>query len=226
MPLMDSALELDRAQKPVSDALLKWWTTHQRSYPWRETKDPYRILIAEALLHRTRADQVYRVYGDFMRRYPTIVDLASAKPREVLEVLRPLGLRWRTRKMLAMAKVIHSQFHDEIPRNLDQLKSLPGVSDYIAAAVQCFAFGVPTTILDTNTVRVTGRISGTPISDSARRKAEFRILYSSLQDASRARDFNLAMLDLAALLCKPSHPECQLCPLLAYCQYGRSCEDA
>jgi len=223
---MVPAREPEKTHRSVSGALLSWWDSHGRSYPWRRTRDPYRILIAEILLHRTRADQVKRVYEDFIRRYPTVADLARAKRADVIATLKPLGLRWRSRLLLAMARVLHEQYQDEIPRSSDLLKSLPGVGDYIAAAVQCFAFGVPTPILDANTVRVTGRIFGVPISDSARRKEEFRNMYSSLHDVSRSRDFNLAMIDLAALLCRPSHPRCHLCPISTHCEFGRGRNEA
>ena len=219
---MRPKLEVSQTQKPVSGALLNWWAIHQRSYPWRAEKDPYRILIAEVMLHRTRADQVAKIYNHFVLRYPTIADLARAKPVDLLRILKPLGLRWRARLVSEMGRMIHERYHDQVPQSAESLKSLPGVSDYIAAAVQCFAFAMPTAILDTNTVRVTGRIFGLPISDSSRRKDEFRTRYVLLQDPTRARDFNLAMIDLAALLCRPLNPRCQICPISEDCEFGRS----
>jgi A/G-specific adenine glycosylase len=121
-----------------------------------------------------------------------------------------------------MAREIHSKHHDEIPSEIDDLKSLSGVSDYIAAAVLSLAHECPVPILDTNTIRIIGRVFGRPVSDSSRRSEDFRILYKSIMDNLHPREFNLAMLDLAALVCFPVNPNCDRCPIQSHCEYGRT----
>lgn len=204
------------------ERLLSWWFGHRRSFPWRETHDPYRILLSEVMLHRTRADQVLKVYPEFLRRFPSPGDLASASQRDVEEILRPLGLRWRARLVSLMARKLVKEHGGQIPSDPRKLKALPGVSEYIASAVMCFAFGVPEPLLDTNTVRIVGRVFGIPTRDASRRSKIFREAYRFLLDEERPREFNYAMLDLGALLCRARRPLCKVCPVRELCEYGKS----
>jgi A/G-specific adenine glycosylase len=205
----------------LSRELLNWWETNKREYVWRKTRDSYSVLVSEVLLHRTRADQVAKIFCAFMKRYPTAKSLARARTGEVVRLLRPLGLRWRAKLLVKMAREIEEQYHGSVPRDLESLKSLPGVGDYIASAFLSLEEGRPVPILDTNTVRIVGRVFGKEVSDSSRRSDRFRLFYSSLQDPSRPRDFNLAMIDLGALICHPTNPQCHVCPISTECEYGR-----
>jgi A/G-specific adenine glycosylase len=149
--------------------LLGWWRTYKRRYPWRNIKDPYKILIAEVLLHRTQANQVVPIYKLFIKRFPSIKVLAQSDESEILKILYPIGLHWRSRLLHTMANEIVAKYNGKIPEDFDALTSLPGISHYIASALRCFAFGLSDVLLDTNTVRVTGRILSLKISDSSRR---------------------------------------------------------
>jgi len=150
--------------------LLRWWCHAKRHFPWRETRDAYRVLVAEVLLHRTRAGQVVPLYQLFLERFPNIQALAKSTPDELLRLFRSAGLRWRWKLLHAMAVDMEARFNGQIPDDFVQLTSLPGVSHYIASAERCFAFGHPEAIMDTNTVRVTGRLFGLAITDSSRRR--------------------------------------------------------
>lgn len=215
-------MKTEKQKHVLSSKLLDWWSTHSRNYPWRETRDPYSILIAEVMLHRTRANQVLKIYSEFVERFPNAEALARASRSEVRKILYPLGLRWRADLMHKMAKEIHLKHRDVIPREMEDLTPLPGVSTYIAGAVLSFAFGRQVSILDTNTVRITGRIFGIRISESSRRSEDFRRLYDSIRDRKHSREFNLAMIDLAALVCRPANPLCNQCPIRSYCEFRRS----
>jgi A/G-specific adenine glycosylase len=207
--------------RTLASCLEKWWKTNGRSFHWRETKDPYRVLISEVLLHRTSAKQVVPVYERLVRQYPNITALAQAPYSDIYSILKPLGLNWRSSLLYKMARTIVNYFDGEIPRDREILKSLPGVSDYIASAFRCFAYDDPEVLLDTNTVRVLGRIFERKISDSSRRSREFTQLYERILDKGNPRDFNYAMIDLGALVCVTDVPKCEICPLNRYCGYGR-----
>jgi A/G-specific adenine glycosylase len=202
--------------------LLIWGRENRRTFPWRETRDPWRVLLAEVLLHRTRADQVVPVYLAAVERYPDPAAMARAHLRDLRRLMRPLGLHWRVPLMREMARQILRRHGGRIPPDRQALQALPGVSDYIAGAVCCFAFGMPEPVLDTNTVRVLGRLFGLPVRDSSRRSRRFRDLMARLIDGPNPRELTLSMLDLAAQICHPRDPECPVCPLRELCAHGRS----
>jgi A/G-specific adenine glycosylase len=205
----------------IHENLQVWWVKNKRVFPWRNTKNPYKILIAEVLLHRTQAKQVIPVYELMLQKFPNIEVLADSQESELSEVLYPLGLRWRNPMIHNMANEIIANYGGTIPEEFDKLTSLPGVSHYIASAVRCFAFGYPDILLDTNTVRVTGRLFGLKITDASRRSQEFRNILCQLMDNDRPREFNWGLIDLAALVCNPKMPLHEECPLKRYCAYAR-----
>lgn len=202
--------------------LISWWSLHGRDFPWRRTRDPYRVLIAEVLLHRTRASQVAPLYLEFTRRFHCWQDVASASLPDLRHLLKPLGLNWRVELLHHMAKDIVGRFQGRTPRAREELESLPGVGHYKATAVRCFAYGEPDVLLDTNTVRVLSRLRGLKQTDASRRSQLYRQEMARLLDRGRAREFNLGLLDLAALLCRPSNPDCWACPVRNHCVYGQS----
>ncbi|GIV20582.1 MAG: DNA-binding protein [Armatimonadota bacterium] len=202
--------------------LLRWWKDNQRVFPWRQTRDPYRILVAEILLHRTRAEQVVSLYHRFLRRFPDVVRLAVADYQEVEDELRSAGLIWRVRLLYEMAKQIVEKHGGTLPEDSAQLQSLPGISHYIASAVRCFAWGYPEALLDTNTVRIVGRLFGLRITDGSRRSRLFRSVLNRLLDKECPRDFNFALIDLGATVCRSRNPACLSCPVRMYCSSGMS----
>jgi A/G-specific adenine glycosylase len=225
-PSRSSRIQLTELEKValstrLSARLLAWWPDNQRRYPWRETPDPYRILLAELMLHRTRADQVLPVYREFLKRFPTARSIRSDSADEVLRILRPLGLQWRSRLVVGLFAEVNSTFGGRVPTSATALRQLPGVSDYISNAVTCFATGEPTLMLDTNIVRVLGRVGGDPTSDSSRRSPRFRELLRSLLPRASAPQFYFSILDLAAQVCRPRNPRCDICPIAGSCAYGR-----
>jgi A/G-specific adenine glycosylase len=175
------------------------------------------------MLHRTQAIQVVPVYERFIALYPDVFALANAPEDEVYALLYPLGLRWRAELLLQMVAHLMKHAPATIPQDKEKLLALPGVSEYIASAVRCFTWEYPDPLIDTNTVRVIGRVFGLEIKDSSRRNAVFRRLTVELVSRDNPRAYNFALLDLAAIVCtKTRHPDCGRCPLLRYCQYGSS----
>lgn len=203
--------------------LVFWGHEHFRSFPWRETFDPYAILIAEIMLHRTQVVQVVPVYEVFMACYPDLHTLAAASKSDLSSVLQPLGLQWRIDLVYEMAQDIMKLFEGEVPVEKSALLSLSGISDYIAGGVRCFAWNLPEPLIDTNTVRITGRLFGLPVKDSSRRNARFRQFITSMVDPDHPRSYNYALLDLAHLIClKKQEPLCNDCPVLKYCCFGQN----
>jgi len=202
-------------------ALISWGKTNFREYPWRLTNNPYEILIAELMLHRTQASQVVKVYEQFIARYPTPQRLLKATEEEIESSLHSLGLLWRIRLIHKLAQVIVTTYEGRVPVEKEKLILLPGISDYIASAVRCFAWNLPEAIVDTNTVRVVGRLLGLETKDSSRRNQQVRKLIRDLVDEDAPRDYNFAILDLADGIClakrQPLHA---ICPVLSYCRYG------
>jgi A/G-specific adenine glycosylase len=203
----------------VRNILFSWWKSNKRRYPWRNTKDPYKILVGEVLLHRTQADQVVPIYKSFLKSFPNIKVLAQSNESEILKTLYPIGLHWRSKLLHAMSKEIVEKYNCKVPEDFDTLISLPGISHYIASALRCFAFGYPDVLLDTNTVRVTGRILGLKINDSSRRSRQLRLILEKFIDTQQPREFNWALIDFAALVCKSRIPVHEKCPVKEFCIY-------
>jgi len=202
-------------------SLILWGKENFRSFPWRLTTDPYAILLAEVMLHRTQVAQVVPIYRDFIERYPDIISLTRANPVDIQSALSPLGLRWRIDLIYQMAKQIKERFGIQVPSKKDDLLSLPGISEYIASAVCCFAWNIAEPLIDTNTVRITGRLFGLEVKDSSRRNSRFRNLITALIDRDSPRDYNYALLDLAHLIClKKQPPLCQGCPVRTFCCFS------
>lgn len=209
-------------QNSLSIELITWWSGNKRIFPWRTTNDPYKILISEVLLHRTKANQVVPIYLQFIDRFPTIASLSSAPFEQIDSLLKNLGLNWRAKLLYKMAQEIVTCYNGTIPEEKNELESLPGISNYITAAVRNFAFNIADPLLDTNTVRILGRVFGFAVTDSSRRSPQFVYLYNSLKPREAYRDFGYALLDLGALICTPRQPKCELCPLNKSCLFGLS----
>jgi len=171
------------------------------------------------MLQRTKAEQVVPVYLEFVRRYPTFHELSLASKKDVVSLFARLGLKWRAKNVLRLIRQIAEKYHGSIPSQLDDLRKLPGVGEYVAAAVTCYAFGQRTVAIDSNVVRVVSRLFGIAVnSDSGRRHVGLMQAAASLVPQNRVSDFNLALLDISAKICKPK-PLCKICPLVAYCAF-------
>jgi A/G-specific adenine glycosylase len=223
--MMAETVEADGHVIDVVDfrkALIAWGKDHFRPLPWRLTEDPYCILMAEVLLHRTQAAQVVPVYEHFIEQYPEVLALANAAKGELHKALYSLGLRWRIDLIYKMAADLLERFGGQVPRRKSDLLSLAGVSQYIAGAVRCFAWNQPEPLIDTNTVRVIGRLFGLETKDSSRRNRRFRELIIALVDPDEPGPYNYALLDLADEICmKKRPPECGRCPVQEWCVYAR-----
>lgn len=204
------------------DVLIGWHEHCQRSFIWRHAREPFAVLVAEFLLQKTNAEKVEPIYQDFIARYPTAHDLSQADEGEVHATLQSLGLHYRASRLVGTAKVIVEKYHGAVPERVSELLTLPGVGDYMANAVACFAFGQPTPLIDTNSVRVLSRVFNFK-GHSARPRTD-KLLWqfaSSLVYASNPREYNWALLDLAHLVCMVRKPICSTCPLRDICHFNQ-----
>ncbi len=199
------------------DALTQWYRQRQRTLPWRNQSptDPYPIWVSEIMLQQTQVDTVIPYFNRFMATFPTVSDLANAHEDVVLKRWAGLGYYSRARNLHAAAKQIAQTGW---PTRYAELKQLPGLGFYTAAAVASLAFGEPVPVVDGNVIRVFTRFFGLPEDSTTQRMktALFDRLLPAIQNQKPA-DFNQAMMELGALVCKPKKPTCSDCPLQPGC---------
>ena len=192
--------------------LLAWYDAHRRNLPWRESTDPYRVWVSEVMLQQTRVAAVLEHYARFMKRFPTVTALASAREQSVLALWSGLGYYHRARRMHQAAKVIARERGGQFPCRFDDWLELPGIGKYTAAAIASIAFGEPVAVVDGNVERVLARLEASQLGNgSAWTRAQ------ALLDPKRPGDFNQAMMELGATICTPRSPQCLRCPVRTFC---------
>lgn len=205
--------------------LLTWYAQHRRDLPWRHSRDPYAIWVSEIMLQQTRVAVVVDRYRAFLERFPTIVSLALAGEQEVLALWSGLGYYRRARMLHKAAQFVASHRKGNLPRTAEELRTLPGIGAYTAAAIGSIAYGEPVAVVDGNVERVLCRLegwdgagsttSGSKTSGSLKKKID--ALAAQLVDPENAGDFNQAMMELGATVCTPRSPGCLVCPLKRDC---------
>ncbi len=202
--------------------IIRWFDKNKRNYPWRETRDPFKVLIAEMMLRRTKADQVKAVYNRLFAEYPDVETMAEAKNEKLEQILYPLGLKWRTPAFGLVAREVKEKYQCKIPEAREELTTLPGVGEYVAGAVLSVAYGKKEWIVDSNIVRLFRRYFGIKTSKEGRRDKHIVEIAKVYASGENPRKANLALLDFAALICLPRNPKCTLCPLSSTCHYYSS----
>jgi A/G-specific adenine glycosylase len=200
----------------LRSALLAWYERNHRDLPWRGTRNPYAIWVSEIMLQQTRVAVVVDRYRAFMERFPTVFALAVAPEQDVLALWSGLGYYRRARMLHKAAKVVASTAHGLMPNTAVQLRALPGIGAYTAAAIASIAYDEPVAVVDGNVERVLCRLSGWNANNGHARKVE--ALAARLVHQTRPGDFNQAMMELGALVCLPRNPQCLVCPLADQCK--------
>jgi len=190
-------------------ALLDWYRDNGRDLPWRATSDPWAILVSEVMSQQTQISRVVPAWTAFMDRFPTPAELAGADRGELITLWAGLGYQRRAINLQRAADAIH---RSGWPPDVAGLMQLPGVGPYTAAAVACFAFGVPVAAVDTNVKRILSRWRGEPLSGPALSEAAD----AELPDG-HAADWGQALMDLGAMVCRPRNPLCDDCPAEDWC---------
>lgn len=211
---------LDSAQRAaLVRALHRWYRKEARDLPWRRTRDPYRVWLAEVILQQTRVQQGLPYYERFVEAFPRLEDLARASEEEVLRLWEGLGYYTRARNLHRCARLVLDRYGGRFPSTAAELEGLPGVGPYTAAAIAGIAFGERAAVVDGNVARVLARLHDIPssIDDPGVR----RVLWDLAEQLLPNRDpglHNQAMMELGACVCTPRSPCCPACPVRNYCR--------
>ena len=198
--------------------IIDWFKKNKRDLPWRKT-DAWGVLVSEIMLQQTPVQRVLPVYNEWMKRWPTPAHLAKATPAEVITAWGRLGYPRRALRLHECAKVITNELNNVIPSTEVELRKLPGIGEYTAAAMVAFAFGGKSLVLDINIRRLFSRLyKGEEAPTAAPTKAE-RIEYSQYVPVKNAHIWAAATMELGALICTSKNPVCGRCPVAEKCQW-------
>lgn len=199
--------------------VVDFYITQGHRWPWRETRDPYVVLVTELLLQKTTARQVAKIFSDFFSRFPDIETLAKASEADIEAIIKKLGLRKRARFLKELAQHIVKEFGNRIPDTLEGLLKLKGVGLYTANAVRSFAYGMCVPVVDRNVARVLRRFFGLEGEKPAYADRELWKFAEKIMPTSACREFNYGLIDLGAMICTSREPQCSRCPLRPECAY-------
>lgn len=219
---LPSTLSLQPAHEELARvhfALLQWYAREQRALPWRETDDPYAVLVSEIMLQQTQVDRVLPKYRQFLAAFPTLLALAEAPTAEVISAWVPLGYNRRAVSLQAIARQVIAQFDGRIPASIDDLLTLKGIGRYTAGAIACFAYRKQVATVDTNIRRVLHRIFfGLEYPEAKLDEKQMLAFAEHALPANEAYNWNQALMDLGATICTSNNPRCTQCPLSQNCR--------
>ena len=194
------------------EELLAWYDANARELPWRRDRDPYRVWVSEIMLQQTRVAAVIEHYHEFLKSFPSVQKLASARESSVLAAWSGLGYYRRARMLHAAAKIVAREYGGKFPSTAEGWRNLPGIGRYTSAAIASIAFGEPVAVVDGNVERVLQRVSGQRFAGK-----NVWVAAEALLDRERPGDFNQAMMELGATVCTPRSPVCLTCPVIDLC---------
>jgi len=201
----------------VRRRLTRWYARAKRDLPWRRTRDPYAVWVSEVMLQQTQVERVKDFFARFMRRFPAVGDLAAAGEAEVLKHWEGLGYYRRARQLHAAARAVIAEHGGEFPRSVDRMRSLPGIGRYTAGAIASIAFDHPAPIVEANSRRVLARLAGHDQPVGGTGDEPIWELAAAVVPRRGAGVFNQALMDLGAMVCTPTRPLCERCPLKGDC---------
>jgi len=204
--------------RPLRESLIRWYMANYRDLPWRKTTNPYHIWVSEVMLQQTQVKTVLPYYHMFLRRFESLERLARADLQDVLKVWEGLGYYARARNLHRAAGIILNHHHGMLPDGWEDFRKLPGVGDYIAAAVLSIAYNKPYAVVDGNVKRVLARLflMEEPVNNSTSIK-KFKEAAGRLLSTQDPGTFNQAMMELGAVVCRPKQPLCKACPIQRMC---------
>lgn len=204
--------------RALHEAAARWYAANARVLPWRGVRDPYAVLVSEVMLQQTQAERVIPKYEAFLAAFPTLRDLAAAEPAAIIRLWAGMGYNRRAVHLHALARRVADEHGGRLPETAAELRRLPGVGPYTAAAVACFAFGERVPALDTNIHRVLSRVVN---GVSAPSRAAVALQGGALLPADDAvispSDWQQALMDVGATVCNARRPDCPRCPFLTRC---------
>lgn len=227
MNQQDGMDELPEVPRAAIDALIQWYRHSHRSLPWRETRDPYKILVSEVMLQQTQAERVVPKYLAFLERFPTVAALADSPASEVIRAWAGLGYNRRALNLQRACQAAMERYDGELPDSVEELRSLPGVGPYTAGAIACFAFGQDVGFVDTNIRRVLHRIvfgPELPVASASAREIE--TLADRSVPTGKGYLWNQALMELGATTCRARSATCLVCPVSKWCKSAGRMTDA
>jgi A/G-specific adenine glycosylase len=198
--------------------LVGWFERQGRPLPWRNTGDPYAILVSELMLQQTQVSTVLGYYQRWLERFPTLNDLAKADQSEVLHAWQGLGYYKRAHNLHQSAKIILADLNEKFPSTVDELMRLPGIGRYTAGAIASFAFDLPAPIVDANIARAVSRLLN--LQEPVDQPRGSRVIWDFATRYVRGRRpglLNSALMELGATICVPRKPRCVICPVRSFC---------
>lgn len=202
----------------LAENLLEWYKQHGRELPWRGEKDPYKIWVSEIMLQQTRVEAVKPYYERWMKRFPSLQELAGAEEEEVIRYWQGLGYYSRARNLLQGVREVRAAYGGQVPASRPEIMEISGIGEYTAGAVLSIAYGQVEPAIDGNVLRVFSRVYGIREDvASPAGKRSIRQLVDREMPADCPGDFNQALMDLGATVCIPKNPRCQDCPLEKMC---------
>jgi A/G-specific adenine glycosylase len=214
-----SSLPPCAARQRFRRTLLKWYRKNGRNLPWRNTDNPYHILVSEIMLQQTQVDRVLPKYEEWLDKYPSFEALAEAPEHEVTSTWYPLGYNIRPKRLHWIAREAVEKFGGELPSDEATLRSFKGIGDYTVGAIRSFAFRERAAILDTNVARVLLRVfvgRGSPKLHATKRR--LWQLSAAVVPYRHVFDFNQALMDFGAMVCVARKPKCPVCPMRRMCR--------
>jgi len=202
-----------------SKKILEWYSKHGRVLPWRGHPDSYAVWVSEIMLQQTRVETVIPYFQRWMDRFPEVRELAAATEQQVLSQWEGLGYYSRARNLHKAARIVAEKYGGELPRDLTELRKIPGIGRYTVGAIVSMAFGLDAPTLDGNLRRVYSRVFN--VSEPADSSMGEKILWGLAEKnlpKGHAGDYNQALMDLGALICLPHNPDCLHCPLKGICK--------
>ncbi|MEN9020442.1 MAG: A/G-specific adenine glycosylase [Verrucomicrobiaceae bacterium] len=203
------------------EALIHWFRQDGRSYPWRETTDPYAIVVSELMLQQTQIATVLErdYYGRWMLQFPDVETLAAASEDAILKAWEGLGYYRRARNLQKLAQVVSNEHEGKFPETLENILALPGVGPYTAGAVLSFAFNEPVPLVDGNVHRVFARLFDShEVVDSTAGQKQMWAWAADLVSPDHPRLYNSALMELGQTICRQKSSDCQTCPVNTFCQ--------
>ena len=203
-------------------SLISWFEKNGREYPWRCNPSPYEILVSEVLLQQTNADRVVNIYNQLIRKFPDPHALALSEIDELISIIKPIGLNYRVARLKKLSGLIVRKYGGDIPSQKDELLSLPGIGQYIANAVLCFAFSHKVPLVDVNILRMYERVFS--LKSAKRRAREDPAVWQFAAEMlpDNFREYNWAIMDFCAKICTTRCPNCGICPASWACSYFQS----
>jgi len=205
----------------IASKLVAKHKRYYRDFIWRHQITPYKIMIAEFMLNRTRAEQVEPVYKKFIKIYPGIKALSKARAAKLRFVTKNLGLHWRIKHYKKAAEYIIDEYHGQIPANRKDLRKIPGIGDYAAGAILTASFNKKEYVVDSNIARFIDRYYGLKLSGEIRRNKKIINYAGQIFTFKNTKLLLFAILDFTALVCKPIKPLCPDCIFNKECKYGK-----